>query len=267
MKLTSIVYTGLLALLALPSARADCPLEIQTPFLVVALSKSGFMGTMENANRLNELCPSDERDCVANALATKTDDIPVHDTPSGNVVATLRVVYTPGKPISADLVQDGKSVSFTPVIYDSDWGYGPPWFHATLVDSRQGWKRIVLPLVGGGWVDLPEAQVLSLVDLPAAKVLKLAEKGRVYPTKDTIVRFPAGGEVEHRQRHVVVLTSTPNSVTVRDEQPADSPYAVNEDDEDAPPPLAPFTEQVIPLAELYDDTCNVLLSPAYTRGC
>ncbi len=248
MKTALIALVGLLALPGFPvnTASADCPLSIETPFQAVPLSRNSLMGRMENENRLDELCPGRDKDCVAKALAPDTDDIPVHARPSGKVIARLRVVYPPGKGLSAELVLDESVFPFTPTIYDSDWGYGPPWFHATLLDSRKGWKKIVLPRIGSGWVHLPETDAINLLNLPQ-KVLKLSRKGR-----DHLMVH----------RNVVVVTSNRRSVTVRDEQPADM-WCEGGD----PPPLAPFTEEVIPLTDLYEDACNLLLAPAYTRGC
>ncbi len=218
------------------SAWAECHLPIKTPFLAVPLFKDNYTGRLENENRLREICPTLDQVCVNEALSAQIDRMPIYDHPSGKVIANLEVRYKPGDGITAALVtQDGKSYPFTPPIYDNDWGYGP-YFHATLLDQNESWKKIVLPSIQSGWVELPDVQILNLT-----------ESGSVYSLNN---------------HHIMILRSDKTSITVRDEQPADMDCG-----EGNPPPLATFNEQVIPLSGVYDDQCNLLIKPAYTRGC
>ncbi len=223
-----------LAAVRAASAQTECSLSVKTPFSAVAIYKDTFLAGLENENRLKEICPEQDKDCVAAALAAQTDRMPVHDRPSGKIIASLDVTYAPGE-MKAALIQGGEAVPFIPPVYDSDFGYGP-WFHATLLDQKGAWKKIALPSIQSGWIELPEAEILQFT-----------EKDRVYSL---------------RARNIVVIKSDGASLTVRDEQPADMWC-----DGGDPPPLTAFKEQAIPLNEVYDDQCNLLLSPAYTRGC
>jgi hypothetical protein len=217
------------------SAQAECFLPIKTPFSAVALFKGDFLGRLENENRLQEICPTQDPDCVTKALSAYIDKMPVYDRPSGKVIASLEITYAPGKGITAALVQDGKTFPFRPPIYDNDWGYGP-WFHATLLNQDGVWKNIALPTIQNGWVELVEPNILQLT-----------EKESVYSLRD---------------RNIIIIKFGKTSLTVRDEQPADMWCS-----EGNPSPLAPFKEEVILLNQVYDNQCNLLLSPAYTRGC
>jgi hypothetical protein len=237
MKHTVLTFISFFCLLMLSFSSADaaCSLPIKTPFSAVALFKGDLLGWVENNNRLKEICPTQDKACVAAALAAKTDTLAVYDRPSGKVIAILKIIYVPGEGIRAVLMQKKRSFSFVPTVHDVDWGYGP-WFHATLLDQRGAWKEIALPQIKSGWVALPEAEVLHV-----------AEKGKVYSLHN---------------RHIVVIDSTDSSLTVRDEQPSDMWCEAGE-----PPPVAAFKARIIPLSRLYDDQCNLLVLPAYTRGC
>ncbi len=237
MKKFIFVHIAFLILVAIPlaTAQAECTLSVKTPFSAVPLYKMAFLGRLENENLLKELCPTEDRACVTDALSSQTDKIPVYDRPSGNLIANLDVTYTPGKGIEAALIQGKKVFSFVPPLYDTDWGYGP-WFHATLLDQSGAWKNIALPLIKSGWVELPESDVITLNDRTSVYTLN--------------------------NRGIVILGSSDKNLTVRDEQPADMWCADGD-----PPPLSAFREDIIPLSEAYDNQCNLRLLPAYKRGC
>lgn len=228
---TFIIFMGI----PFAPLRAECSLPIGTPFSAIPLFKTNFLGLLENENRLTEICPTQDQACVNNALLVHTDKIPVYDRPAGKPIADLEVTYTPGKGITATLIQDTKSFSFTPPIHDTDWGYGP-WFHATLLDQNGVWKHIVLPPVGTGWLELAETESIQLTESDAVYVLN--------------------------GRNIVILKSSSSILTVRDEQPSDMWCG----DGDAPP-FQTFKEEIILIDKVYDNQCTLLLSPAYKRGC
>lgn len=237
MKHIFIVSIILMAITIIPltSAKAECLSPIKTPFSAVSLLKKTFLGWINNENRLNEMCPTRDEDCITNALLAKIDKIPVYDHPYGKAIAHLEVTYAPRQAITVALIKEGKVFPFTPPIYDGDWGYGP-WFHATLLDQNGVWKNIALPSIQNGWVELPEAEILQLTDTE-----------NVYSLKD---------------RHIVILKSNETSLIIRDEQPADMWCEGG-----TPPPLTPFKKQTVLINQVYDDQCNLLLSIPYTRGC
>ncbi len=223
-------------------AQSKCSLPIKTPFSAIALYKHDLTGWLENENRMNEICPTQDKACVVKALLARTDKMSVYDHPAGKIIANLEVVYTPGKGMTTNLTQDGKTYPFKPPIYDNDWGYGP-YFHATMLDQQGAWKQIVLPSIQSGWVELPEAEILELAQYKESVYTLL---GSITPSRPVFV----------------IVKSNNESLTVRDEQPSDMDCAAG-----GSPPLAPFKEQVIPLSHIYDDNCNLLLVPAYPRGC
>jgi hypothetical protein len=203
----------------------------------VSLYKDEFLGRLENENRLamGELCTPEDKECVAKALAPETDDIPVYDSPGGKPIATLKVIYTPGKGISAALAQGNINHPYVPPVFDSDWGYGP-WFHATLLAAAEpAWKQIALPGITAGWVELPASQAITMT---------------------------GPGVYIYKDRQVIVVKSGENDLTLRDEQEADMWCEAGN-----PPPLKDFKTRDVPVRDFYDGHCQLLIAPAYTRGC
>lgn len=222
-------------------AQAGCALPINTPYAAIALFKPALHTRLFNSAVLKDLCPTGAPDCTAQALAPYTDKIPVYDAPSGHIIASLNITYTPDKGITAVMVQGPKTIPYTPPIYDADFGYGP-WYHATLLDQNGPWQNIALPSIQSGWVNMPDADVIRM------------DKMR---TDENLGIYTLNG------RNIVPVTSSNTALTVRDEQPAHDMFC----DIGTPPALAPFKTQSIPLDKLYDDACNLLLVPAYMRGC
>jgi hypothetical protein len=221
--------------MSLLSTGHACPSSVMTPFQAIALYNRQLLDRLENKNNISEICSARDLDCSKSALAPVANHLDVYSRPDGSVIASLIIVYTPGEGLSAQLTSNKEVYRFTPIIHDTDSGYGF-WFHATLLVSEGVWHKIVLPEIGRGWIKVPDPEILSL-----------AEEGKIYSI---------------RKRNVAVLKHDMSAIVIRDEQPADMWC-----NEGQPPSLEPYAERTLRLEELYDSNCELLIRPAYTRGC
>ncbi len=216
---------------------AQCPIHIKTPFSAVGLFKTDLLDWLENENQLDTLCPTHDQVCTTKALSPLIDKIPVYDHPFRKVIADLEITYTPGKGMTASLVQSGKVYPFELPIYASDWSYGP-YFHATLLDKRGVWKNVALPRILSGWIELPEAE---------------------------IYRLNAKNQINLLDGHeIVIIKSDSKSLTFREIQSHDM---WENGDKGSLPPLARFKKHIIPVSRAYDNKCNLRLLPEMTKGC
>lgn len=222
-----------MALLLAPMPSMACAVSEQAAFRIIPLYNDTLVSWLENKNRLSEICPGMAGECVVAALDDKLDIVPLYDQPDGTEIANLTVNYSPGRGISARVEQPGISTPYQPTVYDADWGYGP-WFHATVLDVRAGWQKIALPGLGSAWIK-SNAEMRD-------------------PQADDVYRM---GE-----RHVVVVERGVDHLKLRDEQPADMWCAPGD-----PPTLKPFKTETRNIADLYNDRCELVIVPAYLRGC
>ncbi len=232
----AFAFLMLFIVMPLAPAQAACSHEIATPLTLLPLYAMAQVDRLENENRLDLLCPPNAKACRAVALAPSHDSIMVYGAPDGKPVGELVITYTPGQGMAAVMRHDGQETAYIPTVFDMDWGYGP-WFHATVLDRRDGWYRIALPFVGAGWVTLPDAEVMELA----------ADTGRVYRIGDS---------------EVMILGMEGSDVVMRDAQPADMWCA-----DGTPPALFAFDKVRVPVGSLYTDACGLMLRPAYLRGC
>lgn len=218
------------------AAAQDC--DLHTPYMVLPLFKAEKLGWLENENRIDELCPDVGEPCRTDVLTPQVDIIPLYDQPGEEQAGALHIAYTPGQGMSGAYTRGGMLTPFTPSVYDADWGYGP-WFHATLLEEKDGgWKRIALPDgVGVVWVNLPDAEPLDF----------LWDEGKVYKFGD---------------RSIVMLSADTAHLEMRDAQPVDMWCGQGKR-----PVLQDYTAQLVDISVLYDAGCNLRLSPAHPRGC
>lgn len=216
-------------------AHAACPVDIRTPWKMLPLFNPEFLGRLENENRLSGICRAGDEACKAAARAKRSETISIHDAPEGRVIASLVIDYIPAEGIAARVTRDGTDTPYVPPLFDQDWGYGP-WFHATLLDMDGAWKKIALPAVLAGWIKT-DAEPLPVPQYEN-EVLKMGDA-------------------------TFVITSADDQIlSLRAEQPADMWCEIGD-----PPPLSAATEKTYTPADLYDDSCNLTITKAYTRGC
>ena len=140
-----------------------------------------------------------------------------------------------------------------PDLYDPDWGYGPPWFHQTLLESR------------GEWYRLPRRPFPEPVWVPLGREGRDVQISHVEPYGI----YTALGPLAERQGvasedgGTVAVSLSGDAVFLRPEEPWDMPCGL---DGPAPPPsLDPGVR--VPLSELYVGDLHLLLRVRHTRGC
>lgn len=231
---------------------AGCPVNtIKTPFHWVSLANDpAGLERLENLNRLREICPQTLMaedharyiDCVTEAMRASIASYAIHGSPEGPAIGALIVRYTPGDSITFFINAEGFMRPFTPHVHDPDWGYGP-WAESSLLDKDGAWIKVALPYLPGGllagWINLPSARIHDVTD----------ESDRVY-------------EIGDNKTLSVITGRTKNTLDARDSQDSDMWCEAGD-----PPPLKAFTTRSYSLDELYDDSCQLLVWPAYMRGC
>jgi hypothetical protein len=216
----------------------------------VGLFNAELVGWLENSNRLKELCTDDQgsrewHECREAKLGPKVMVIPVRAGPrdSARRIGEIVLVALPGKGLRAFASSGPASVAFEPDLFDPDWGYGPPWFHQSLLDRRGSWIRVPLPRIGAGWLNADECCASAGFGLD----IQTVQAGQ-------IVTIPRGD--------MFVLGVEQGILRVRTEQPADLRCESAD-----PPPLAPWQEIRIPFEQLRDSNGHLLIRYTYTRGC
>ncbi len=207
----------------------------------VGLFNDELVGWLYNEYRLDELCGDRVDGCRDSLLARRELSVDVYDAPGGLRLGELVVGATPGQPLELSEVIEGRREPFLPDLFLEDWGYGPPWFHLTVSDRRDGYFRVPLPRMGTGWIRADD----------------LAGTGthvEVVGAGETVYATPVGD--------MVVLDLEDGVLVARPEQDADM-WCRPED----VPDLQPWEEVRIPFAELFDDRGRLLLRPKYMKGC
>jgi len=173
------------------------------------------------------------------------------------LVGQLLIVRRPEEPTSAHFLplDSLEARLFVPDLYDPDWGYGPPWFHQTLLERRGSWYRLPRrPFPEPVWVELGrqgrDVQVFRLKD----------HADRVYTALGSLaeregVVSPEGG--------TVVVSIGSETIRLRPEEPWDMPCGL----EVRSPPPDPRPGVEVSMADLYDEDLHLLLRVRYTRGC
>lgn len=202
-----------------------------------------------NEARLDQLCPSEraqeQPDCRGEMLEPRPLLVPLRATPDAGApaIGQLVILSVPGRGLSASFVSAAESTArtFTPDLFLRDWGYGPPYFHQTYLERRGDWFRLPAdPFPAGTWINAR--------DLGRSIEPLQVETGAIY----TLSRGS-----------IVVLGVDADGIRARPEQPADMWC----DGERPVPPLEPFTEMRIPVADLLSETGHLVLAPKYMKGC
>ncbi len=237
----------LLACLVTVGATGSAPaLAQELPFRGwVSLVTHDRLGWLENENRVSQLCGSapDVGACYAEQLAPAVE---VHDLrrrpdPTSEVAGQLVVTIVPGRGLTAHFREaaGAPAAAFTPDLFLQDWGYGPPFFHQTFVEERDGWYR------------LPSDPWDEPVWLDAGVVGGLTEQ-----------TVQTGDIVELDGEGLTVLGTTERTLTVRPEQDAD--MWCREGD---PPALRPAEPTVLEWSDLLDARGHLRLRFRYMKGC
>lgn len=212
----------------------------------VGLHNPEQVGWLENENRLSDLC-ADTEDldvCYGEVLAPAIDVYPLYldrDTASPTI-GDLIVATVPGRGLTAYFRPMGasQSIPFQPDLFLRDWGYGPPYFHQTMVRQAGAWYQLPSdPWVGSVWIQLAPAEPgLSVLEVRAGDILDMQGQG------------------------MFVVSASAESLTLRPEQTADMWC-----EEGDPPALLKVPATVYPRAELLDHRGHLIIRPKYLKGC
>jgi hypothetical protein len=211
----------------------------------ISLVAEGRVGWLENENLLRELCREDgDLDvCYRTHLAPAIDVYSLRTRPdsSSDVVGELIVTAVPGRGLASyyRATSATQAVLFTADVFLQDWGYGPPYFHQTFFEERDGWYA------------LPADPWNTPVWLDGTAVGGLSE-----------LRLQAGDIIEFGGQGFYVLQTTERTLSVRPEQDADMWCEAGD-----PPPLRPAESRLLEWLDLVDDRGHLLLSPKYMKGC
>lgn len=211
----------------------------------IALVEPSHVGWLENENRLSELCESAANlaECYREYLAPAVIiyGLRAFPDPSSERLGDLVVTAVPGRGLTAHYRPAGaaQATAFTPDIFLQDWGYGPPYFHQTVMDSRDGWYELPAgPWSTAVWFNGGAAEGLSELRLHPGDIILLNDES------------------------FYVLETTERSLTVRPEQDADLWC-----EEGTPPLLKPATPTVYEWDDLVDERGHLVVRPKYMKGC
>lgn len=202
----------------------------------------------ENKNRIDEFCPVslpevEMTQCKRDNLKTKIWIISVYAeaTSKSSKIGELRMSIKPGKPFEYSFWSSltEKSISFTPDMFDPDWGYGPT-SHQTVIDRKGDWIKLPKnPFPKDVWIKLDSKLV--------QKELRTIQIKKVYTLEG---------------KNLIVLKVEKEKLLVRVEQDAD--YWCNSG---TPPPLKKLNPFWVDKKELWDSDQHLKLQKAHTRGC
>jgi hypothetical protein len=216
----------------------------------VGMFNASLVAHLENQNRLGDLCPARgdtiaEQRCRAERLAPESLTVRLWSEPSSASpgVGSLLMIATPGHGLSAFFIaQDSVAapVKVDPDLYDPDWGYGPPYFHLSIVEDQRPWVRLPEgPFPKNTWLNIDDISTELITEWLAV---------------GSIVRSPFG------DLFITRIDST--GIVARAEQAPDMWCAPGE----APPPkLAP--DIVLPRDSLFTPAGRLRVHVKYTRGC
>jgi len=221
-----------------------CDEQITQPLKFVSLWNNESAAKLENLNQIDVLCKGENYSaaCLEKNLSTSSKVLPLYNAPEDpQPFGALLIRFTPGERGSVAYIPlqnvGGSIFPVTLDMFDGDWSYGPPYFHQTMLDSKNGWYKIAVPNASKktGWVQLTNPDILT---------------------------YQKGSIVSFKQKTYTILEVKKDSVSVRDEQPADMWCDVGN-----PPPIKKFEPITIPIKDLYDEECHLLMKTTYTHGC
>jgi hypothetical protein len=212
----------------------------------VGLHNPERVGWLENENQLNNLCSSAEDIgfCYGEMLAPAIDVYPLYVDryTTSPTVGDLIVATVPGRGLSGYYrpIDASQGIPFQPDVFLRDWGYGPPYFHQTVVREEGVWLQLPPdPWDGPVWIRRDSAE-----------------------SEPSILEVQAGTILEIGGRGMFVVATTAESLTLRPEQAADMWC-----EEGNPPPLLQVPATVYSRAELVDDRGHLIIRPKYMKGC
>jgi hypothetical protein len=246
MKIRIVVWGSVVFMLTattVPGQRREPPPEPGW----VGLYSRALIDWLENENQLKRLCPDnpmntyDAERCRDQKRAALPFLVPLYSGPvrAAATRGAILLVATPGRSLRFfhSSPNGGVPKEFEPDLNMQDWGYGP-YFHQTYLARK------------GDWFELPEDP------FPPGTWFNAADLGE--PANVMLL----GGLVEGPLGSLMILEVGRDVVRARSEQAADMWCEAGD-----PPPLKPWTEIRIPIAELYDKRGHLVLSPSYMKGC
>ena len=211
----------------------------------ISLIPAGRVGWLENENRLGALCPGegDLDTCHGSHLAPAIDvyTLRTHPDSAAEVVGELIVTAMPGRGLASyhRAATATQALWFTPDVFLQDWGYGPPFFHQTFLEERDGWYRLPAdPWDTPVWVDAKASGGLPELRLQAGDIIEFGGQG------------------------FYILHTAERTLSVRPEQDADMWCEAGD-----PPPLRPAEPQLLEWRDLVDERGHLLVRPGYMKGC
>ncbi len=221
-----------------------CDEHVALPLRYVSLWNYDAAATLDNLNQIDTLCKAQHYSsaCLEKNLVPKLKALPVYSSPEGSQpFGALLTRFFPGEEVQVSYISfplgGGNILTVSLDMFDSDWGYGPPYFHQTMLDSKNGWFKIALPSghTKTGWIQL---------------------------TDPSTIEYQKGDIISFEGKNYVILEVKTDSVLLRDEQPGDMWCDAGD-----PPPIKQFNSTSIPIKNLYDDGCHLQIKTVYTRGC
>jgi len=216
----------------------------------VGMFSPALVAHLENENQLAKLCPVQadtaayER-CRVQKLAPESLTVRLWSASSTSSpsVGSLLMIATPGKGLSAFFVAPDSAaapIKIDPDLYDPDWGYGPPYFHLTIVEDQRPWVRIPeVPFPAGTWLNVDDISMELITEWLAVGNIVTSPLGDLYITR---------------------IDST--GVVGRAEQQADMWCSPG-----SPPPPRLTPDIIVPRDSLFTPTGHMRVHIKYTRGC
>lgn len=212
----------------------------------VGLHNPDRIGWLENENRLGELCPdaANRESCRRQVLTPAQDVYPLYAAPdeSSPHLGDLLVQTAPGRGFTVQFRAAGSdtAVSFVPDVFLQDWGYGPPYFHQTIVGQQGAWFQLPPdPWEGPVWIRRgSETSRPSIVSVQPQDIVEIEGQG------------------------MFVVAVEPDALLLRAEQPAD--LWCREGD---PPPLVENEPTRYARSDLVDARGHLIIRPKYMKGC
>jgi len=214
----------------------------------IGLYNNNMLDWLENQNKIDAglLCPKStgaeaRSSCIQEHLKpmSKRIDVRKDPDPLSPLLGQIEIIAKPGEGLSAVWRTLHSSRPFKPDLYDADWGYGP-YFHMTALSHRDSWFLLPRnPLPDAGWIDINQ--------LTEAPDFKKIAPGEVYMFAD---------------ESITITNIEKNTITFRDEQPADMWCQSGE-----PPQMYLRHLRKFRISELFNKDCHLKLTVKYTRGC
>lgn len=250
------------ALRAQAPADQDPEIGVETPGWVMLSGDPAIAGSLD-WTQVYQACAMEAREagesqmeCVRRRAGPSVRVFPLHVAPDPDSweVGRLLIVWQPEQPLAALFLPTDslETRHFVPDLYDPDWGYGPPWFHQTLLDRQGEWYRLPRrPFPEPVWAPMGrEGRDVQMYHL---------EPEGIYTALGSLAERPG---VTSEDGGTVVVSLSEDAVFLRPEERWDMPCGLHE-----PLPSPPGPGVQVPFRELYDEDLHLLLRVRYTRGC